>query len=132
MNPFLLYLVLIADNIRSTAGLVITINAVGIPVCFIFFAAFASEYEIERDTIKNILSGCFAKILITLGVLINIACILVLTFLPDTKKLAAGVIIYSVTSNEELQKIPNNVLEILNLKLDEIEDQLIEEVEEEE
>lgn len=61
---------------------------------------------------------------VVIGIIIAI-CILAYTLVPSTKALAAGYVASSIIDNKELQKIPDKVFNILNIKLDDIQKNLI-------
>lgn len=114
---FLIYLVGMVDSIRHT--LVVLMILGGLPVLVLSSMVYIGT-GLDDDACKEVYKY-FPK---PKSVVIALVCMLVArTFIPDSNTLAAMVIVppvvEAVATNEEVHKLPNNVLKFLNNYLEE-------------
>lgn len=70
---------------------------------------FDPEYEADRNNIK-----CRNKLII-----LTLICLVPVIFIPSTKEIAFIYFAPKVINNEEAQKIPENIIKFLNVKMNE-------------
>jgi len=109
MNGWLIYWITRLDALQ--AGFIVTL-VVGTILSIVMSIAFFSEgWEPGKMWLKR-----FVSIAITAGLL--------LVFLPSTKEAVAIYLIPKIANNEQVQKVPEQALRMLNAKLEQwIDDQ---------
>lgn len=107
-----IYWLLMATNVKvlfTVAGIVL------IMISFMMIPA-GLEMFIGKDTKSNKLYWITTLIVF----LVSLVIIVVATFIPTTKQLAVILVAPKVINNEQVQKLPNQVLELANEWLEEL------------
>lgn len=97
ISPWLIYFIGIADRVSGVFALITVVLCI---CCVILFIGFVEE-QISINTLKKsfiaaVISGLIA------------------VFTPSSKTVAAMVVIPPIVNNEQVQELPNNVLEFIN------------------
>jgi hypothetical protein len=74
------------------------------------------SYEEEREREKR--SYDYIKRLFKISGIVTIAAAILLTFIPTTKDIALIYVVPAVTKNEQVQKLPDNLMKFLNAKME--------------
>ncbi len=117
MTPFDTYLLIFLDKLQILANIVLIISGVLTVIALVVYEAekpsyppMIEEYEKKyKETNDNILK--VGIIFLALGAFIKV-------FVPDTKEMAAIVIIpkmyNAISTNKQLTELPNNMLQLAN------------------
>lgn len=97
ISPWLIYFIGIADRISGV------FTCISIALCICCVILFIGVVEEQMDI--NILKKSFIA---------AVLCGLIAIFTPSSKTVAAMVVIPPVLNNEQVQELPNNVLEFIN------------------
>lgn len=134
MEVWQLYLLVSVDRIRELFEFLVAVGVIYILVWFICWVAWKFFFKHDtyydgspmnsKDTVKQV-DGVFRAARIKLVSILTIVAILLLTLIPTRNELIFIYVTNKITTNEEIVGIPEKVLELANLKLDD----LIEEVE---
>lgn len=134
MEIWQLYLFTIIDDVKSGMVTIFTLCIVILLLGVIFYIfldsmfnadLFETESKKFHQIVKNLKPFIVICIIAAIISSLNI-------FIPTQKELAFIYITNKVTTNEELIKIPDKVLEIVNLKLEDIKNNLEEEEDDQE
>ena len=116
MSAWIVYFVMILDNVCNWVGVLgplSLISSLGV-LAFYYFASYFGSEDPEAVRLKTVL-GSVIKWLIPFT-----ACVAILSiFLPTTKQACAIYVIPKIANNEQVQQIPDKVLEYGNKWLDE-------------
>ena len=110
------------DAIRCVSIGVAILLAITVVVLFVMGVSFcgdrtsASEDKTIRRQYRKVTVRCMFPLIFLL---------FLIAFIPSTKEACAIYLIPKVVNNEEVQKVPNNALKLLNAKLEEWIDEQI-------
>ena len=97
ISPWLIYFIGIADKVGGVFAFTATALCF---FCVILFVGVA-EGQVNINTLKK-------------PFIIAVICGLIAIFTPSSKTVAAMVVIPPIVNNEQVQQLPNNVLEFIN------------------
>jgi len=113
MTPLQIYWLLVITKLPDVGGGLIVLGCV---IGFVYFMTSIDAYnQKEKDKLKPLIKASI--IVIIFGVLLAI-------FAPTKKDLAIMYGVSYATNNEQVQKLPNNVLEVVNVWLEEAKEDI--------
>lgn len=116
MSYFLLYLILILDNISHSLYVILPMLTIAI---FIFIIAFIATFNADEHDAEDVETKIhfFAKKILNIMVPFLIICIFLVTFLPTTKQAATIYLLPKIASNKNMQQLPSKTAELLLLEV---------------
>ena len=107
ISPWLIYWLMQLDSICNFVQVIAVLGSILLAILIIFriiFKAYA-EWDEEAKTFYIVTTPLckFSSIIIPIFVLINL-------FIPDTKTVAAMVLVPPIVNNEQVQQIPDDIL----------------------
>lgn len=112
MSSLMVYLILILDNVQK---LFIAFGIVSV-ITFVIMLIIICENSDYEDDLKRTLKWIKKPIIICF--IVSILSFVISAFLPNTKQMATIIIVPKITNaisqNEELKKLPDNVLKLAN------------------
>ena len=128
MNAFQIYCLLKLDAVSCLFGVLGILMLIYVGAVILFCGVFADEnkidfseyYNTRTKKAKPVLIGILGSIILLIGIL-----------MPSTKEMATIIIVPKIINNEEIQKIPNKMIDLANEWLDELKPNKAEKVEKE-
>ena len=121
MEYFLIYLIETVDGLIEIFSIIGSIGAIGCLVLFFSFRLQETDYytnEKEKDTFRKTTSKVFK------GFVFFLVLFIFTQLIPNSKTLIAMTMIPPVINNEQVQELPENVLDFINDYLKEKRDEL--------
>jgi hypothetical protein len=104
------------DSIGCLIGISIIVAIILLAVIAIFYPLFVDEYNSNKDIGRHSKTYRVALISLSIGI---VSLALLGTFIPSTKEFAAIYLIPKIANNEQMKKIPDNAVKLLNAKMEE-------------
>jgi len=111
MNAWQVYWFLMLDSVSTASGLIAVV--VGLVLSFSVIFYFICKFDGDEDVVR--ITEQINKILIPIFAITFLLSI----FLPTTKQMATIYILPKIANNEQVQQIPDKLLELGNKQLDE-------------
>jgi len=109
------YLVVVADRVVQVGAAVAVAGGILSIVGVIVWAIAVTPPKCHGDDEAKTIAKCVLKFALP----IFFVGLLIVTFIPNTKEIAAIYLIPKIVNNEEVKAVPDNALKLLNLKMEE-------------
>jgi len=111
ISPFMIYLISIADNLQNLMEIIALLGGLVMGALIFKYYYDIGDYEEKEIKEKKLI---FGKKCIKISIIVFISSLFIGFFSPSTKTIISMYTIPSIINNQEVQKLPDNLLKFAN------------------